>query len=175
MKKYLFLGTLSLFLLTACGEEDTSPKKEEEPTSEVTDTTDETKSSSTENSNDVSWTDKITSLATNSDPASDKFYALEKMLMEYDATDDEVKEFSNDIINDYKSGNYLSELENHERMLTNIFKSYYVEKNSEGALKDFAFDYLQNMKYTYRGAESVDSDSVKSNEEQMNKALKEIK
>jgi len=42
-------------------------------------------------------------------------------------------------------------------------------------MKDFAFDYLQNMKYTYRGADTVDSESVKSNEEQMNKALKEIK
>lgn len=97
-------------------------------TSEVVDTTDEPKSTTTENSVELSWTDRIISLATNSYAVSDKFYALENILMEYDATNDEIKEFSNDIINDYKSGNYLSEIENHERMLTNIFKSYMLKK-----------------------------------------------
>lgn len=166
MKKLIFSGALVLSLgLAACSEEAEKPITKdqtiEKPTQKV--------------SAEMKWQDEITKLASNSDSASDKFYALEKLLMDYKATEAEVKEFSTYIIDDYKSGNYLSDIGNHERMLSNIFKSYYVEKNSEGALKDFAFDYFQNMKYTYRGADTVDSEAVKSNEEQMNKALKEIK
>lgn len=166
MKKLIFSGALVLSLgLAACSEEAEKPIPKdqtiEKPTPKV--------------SVEMKWQDEITKLASNSDSASDKFYALEKLLMDYKATEAEVKEFSTYIIDDYKSGNYLSDIGNHERMLSNIFKSYYVEKNSEGALKDFAFDYFQNMKYTYRGADTVDSEAVKSNEEQMNKALKEIK
>ncbi|MDD1502114.1 hypothetical protein PVA17_04935 [Lysinibacillus sp. CNPSo 3705] len=166
MKKLIFSGALVLSLgLAACSEEAEKPIPKdqtiEKPTQKV--------------SAEMKWQDEITKLASNSDSASDKFYALEKLLMDYKATEAEVKEFSTYIIDDYKSGNYLSDIGNHERMLSNIFKSYYVEKNSEGALKDFAFDYFQNMKYTYRGADTVDSEAVKSNEEQMNKALKEIK
>ncbi|MFJ8515557.1 hypothetical protein [Lysinibacillus xylanilyticus] len=166
MKKLIFSATLVLSLgLAACSEEAEKPttkdQKIENPTPKV--------------SVETKWHDEITKLASNSDSASDKFYALEKLLMDYKATQAEVKEFSTYIIDDYKSGNYLSDIGNHERMLSNIFKSYYVEKNSEGALKDFAFDYFQNMKYTYRGADTVDSEAVKSNEGQMNTALKEIK
>lgn len=163
MKKFFYVGALSALLLTACGEEATP--KEKAPVTEQTETTAET----------LNWQEEITQLASNSDSAADKFYALEKLLMEYEATDAEIKEFKTYIVDDYKSGNYLNEIDNHERMLTNIFKSYYVEKNSEeGALKDFAFDYFQNMKYTYRGVDTVDSEAVKSNEEQMNESLKQI-
>ncbi|WP_155591838.1 hypothetical protein [Lysinibacillus cavernae] len=169
MKKIFYIGVLSALLLTACGEE-TAPK-ENTSTTEQTDTN--TKQADT-NTEVFNWQEEISKLASNSDTAADKFYALEKMLMEYTATDSEVKEFSTYIVDDYKSGNYLSEIDNHKRMLTNIFKSYYVEKDSEGAIKDFAFDYLQNMKYTYRGVDTVDSEAVKSNEDQMNEALKQI-
>lgn len=120
------------------------------------------------------WQEEISKLAENSDGPSDKFRALEQFLINNDVTKSEVEEFTSYIINDYKSGNYLGDINNHERMLTNILKSYYVEQNSEGALKDFAFDYFQNMKYTYRGVDAVDSESVKANERQMDKALAEI-
>ncbi|WP_416141120.1 hypothetical protein ACM1TL_14380 [Lysinibacillus capsici] len=164
MKKLLFISTMSALLLASCGEaEKPIPKNEtiEYPTPKV--------------SEEVQWQDEITKLASNSESSVDKFYALEKLLMEYKATNAEVKEFSTYIVDDYKSGSYLSEIDNHERMLSNIFKSYYVEKNSEGALKDFASDYFQNMKYTYRDVDTVDSEAVKSNEEQMNEAIKQIK
>ncbi|MEY2363267.1 hypothetical protein R6U76_19655 [Lysinibacillus capsici] len=165
MKKLVFSSVLLLSLgLAACGEaEKPIPKNEtiEYPTPKV--------------SEEAQWQEEITKLASNADSAADKFYALEKLLMDYEATDAEIKEFSTHIVDDYKSGNYLSEIDNHERMLSNIFKSYYVEKNSEGALKDFAFDYFQNIKYTYRGVDTVDSEAVKSNEEQMNEAIKQIK
>lgn len=169
MKKLVFSAALLLSLgLGACGEEKAAPK-EEVPASE------QKANEKTVTAETPKWQDEITKLASNSDSAADKFYALEKLLMEYKATDAEVKEFSTYIVDDYKSGSYLSEIDNHERMLSNIFKSYYVEKNSEGALKDFAFDYFQNMKYTYRGVDTVDSEAVKSNEEQMNEAIKKIK
>lgn len=168
LKKIFYVGVLSALLLTACGEEEAKPK-EETPAAEPAEVEKEPVTTET-----LKWQDKIAELVANSDVAADKFYALEKFLMEYEATDAEVEEFSTYIIEDYKSGTYLSDISNHEHMLTNILKSYYVEKNSEGALKDFAFDYFQNMKYTYRGVDSIDSESVKSNEDQMNEALKEI-
>lgn len=123
------------------------------------------------------WQTKIKEIANNSDSAADKYYAIEKFMMEYreKVTDDEVEQFKNDIINDYKSGTYLSEPNNHERMLTNIFKSYIIERKTDGNIKDFAFDYQQNLKYVYRGVDTVDSEAVKSNEHQMNKALEQIK
>ncbi|TKI50557.1 hypothetical protein [Lysinibacillus tabacifolii] len=170
MKKLFYVGALSAFLLAACGDENEAAPKEEAPASEQAEPAKESVTAET-----AKWQDEITKLATNSDSPADKFYALEKFLMEYNPTEAEVKEFSTYIVNDYKSGNYLSEIENHERMLTNIFKSYFVEKNSEGALKDFAFDYFQNMKYTYRSVDAVDSEAVKSNEKQMNKALEKMK
>lgn len=168
MKKVFYIGVMLALLLTACVEEKTTTKEDattiEQKSKEETVTV--------ESSN---WQKEISMIAANSNGTADKFNALEKFLIEYKATEKEIKEFSTYIVADYKSGSYLNDIGNHEKMLTNILKSYYVEKNSDGALKDFAFDYFQNMKYTYRGVDTVDSEAVKSNEKQMNKALKEIK
>lgn len=117
------------------------------------------------------WVDEINAIANSSDSNSDKFYALEKVMLAYETNENEVTQFESEIVSDYKNGTYLNELDNHERMLSNIFKSYVVEQNTNGSIKDFAFDYHQNLKYVYRGADTPDSESVKSNEEQMNKAL----
>lgn len=117
------------------------------------------------------WLDEINAIANSSDSNSDKFYALEKVMLAYEAKENEVTQFESEIVTDYKNSTYLNELDNHERMLSNIFKSYVVEQNTDGSIKDFAFDYHQNLKYVYRGAEAPDSEAVKSNEEQMNKAL----
>jgi len=117
------------------------------------------------------WIDEINAIANSSDSNSDKFYALEKVMLAYETNENEVTQFESEIVSDYKNGTYLNELDNHERMLSNIFKSYVVEQNTNGSIKDFAFDYHQNLKYVYRGADTPDSESVKSNEEQMNKAL----
>ena len=175
MKKLIFSAALVLSLgLAGCSEE---KNETPEPIKEVENVEDNTinKEEPTIVENKISWTEQISSLATNEDAASDKFYAIEKLMMEYEATTEDVEQFKSDIMNDYKSGTYLSELDNHERMLANIFKSYIVERNSEGAWKDFAFDYHQNLKYTYRGVDAIDSDSVKSNESQMDKAIAKMK
>lgn len=86
----------------------------------------------------------------------------------------ELNKFQKDIISDYKSGSYLSELDNHERMLSNMFKAVQVEKQTSGAIKNFAFDYYQNLKYAYRGVDLPGSEPVLANETQMNKALSEM-
>ena len=61
-------------------------------------------------------------------------------------------------------------------MLENIFKSQVVEQFYDGdePMKEFAFDFWQNSKYVYRGVDTPDSAAVKSNEEQMDKALAEM-
>lgn len=168
MKILIYMGILLSFLLVACGEvEKPIPEntKVEYPTP---------KEESKLEDVDSNWQEQISTIANNSDLAKDKFYALELYMMNYVTTPELVEQFKVEIVEDYKSGTYLSELENHQRMLSNIFKSYIVEQNSEGAIKDFAFDYFQNLKYTYRGVDTIDSAAVKSNEDQMNKALNKM-
>ena len=58
--------------------------------------------------------------------------------------------------------------------LSNLFKSVVVERNTAEPMKSFAFDFYQNTKYNYRGAENKTSEFTLSNEEQMNKALTEM-
>lgn len=125
--------------------------------------------------NDHDWEGKIKEIANMDIDPSKKIYELERYMMEYKPTIEEVEQFKTDIIKDYQSGTYLGELDNHNRMLTNIFKAYLVEKNSEGAVKDFAFDYLQNIKYTYRGIDTPNGEVVKINERQMDQAIEQIK
>ena len=63
--------------------------------------------------------------------------------------------------------------------MSNLFQANVIEKyydDSEQIPMDyFALDFAQNTKFTYRGMETVDSESVKLNEEQMNEALAKIK
>jgi len=181
-KNRLFCTALVLCMgLAACGKEETTTNEEEvtetapveeaaEPASEDT-ATEETIPEDVEPDN---WARRIHEISSNEDKATDKFYELEEILLEFEPSAEEVEQFKSDIIEDYKSGTYLDELDNHDRMLTNIFKSHFVEKNSEGAVKAFAFDYYQNLKYAYRGIDAPDSEAVKSNEEQMNEVLPEI-
>ncbi|MER2079695.1 hypothetical protein [Psychrobacillus psychrotolerans] len=171
MKKLLYILTLVLFL-TACGSnEESEPVVEDTPVDEPKVEVPETEEKETV---DLSWEEQIKQIAENEDVAADKFHAIELYMMDYEASVEEVDQFKSDIISEYKAGTYLNDITNHEFMLSNIFKSYIVEQNSDGAVKDFAFDYLQNMKYTYRGVDAVDSDAVKANEAQLNENLAEI-
>ena len=170
MKKLVL--ALVLFL-TACGSnEESEPVIEDTPVVEPI--AEESEVAETEPVV-LSWNDQIKQIASNDDVTADKFYSLELYMMEYDATVEEVEQFKNDIINEYKAKTYLNDITNHEFMLTNIFKSYLVEQNNDGVVKDFAFDYFQNLKFTYRGVDAVDSETVKSNETQMDSNLAEIK
>lgn len=126
-----------------------------------------------------SWEETVKSIALSDKTPTEKFDEVSMYANDYDGTDEEVNEFEEFIINEFTSGKYLSDLENHEYMLSNIFKAQVIESfydDSEQNPKDkFAFDFLQNSKYTYRGVDAVDSESVLSNEEQMKKALEEMK
>jgi hypothetical protein len=122
------------------------------------------------------WQEKVKAVATKDATETEKFDEISLFAMDYQPTEEEIKEFEDFIINEYKSGNYIKDLTNHEYMLSNIFKSQVVERYyDEGEpMKDFAFDFWQNSKYTYRGVDTPDSTPVKSNEDQMNKALEKM-
>lgn len=122
------------------------------------------------------WQEKVKVVATKDATETEKFDEISLFAMDYQPTEEEIKEFEDFIINEYKSGNYIKDLTNHEYMLSNIFKSQVVERYyDEGEpMKDFAFDFWQNSKYTYRGVDTPDSTPVKSNEDQMNKALEKM-
>ena len=182
MKNNLIISAtlISALLLGACNGDEETVDKEEKVTQEAekdTNVEDKDTEPVIEESEPVAltWEEEIKNIANNNDAASDKFYSLETFMASYKSTPEEVEQFKSDIISTYKDDSYLSNIGDHEFMLKHIFMSYIVEQNSEGPLKDFAFDYHQNMKYTYRGADTVDSESVKSNEAQMDKKLTEIK
>nr|WP_146139668.1 hypothetical protein [Lysinibacillus timonensis] len=129
-----------------------------------------------EGTDDVSWENKIAGIANSEGSASDKFKELETYLLESEVTDEEVERFKVDIVNEYERDTYLADIKNDAYMLDYMFRAYHVEQNNQGTpIGDFAFDMFQNMKNTYRGVDTVESEAVKANEAQMNEALNEIK
>ena len=165
MKKLLWIGALSTLLLTSCGDEE-KPKFEE--------TADTTISDSEPVEEKKTWNESLEEIINSSDAPSDKFYSLETVMKDAEVSEDDVKSFKQEILSAYKEKRYLSNPTDDEIMLSLIFKSYIVEQNAENEWKDFAFDFHQNVKYVYRGEETPESDSVKSNEEQMDKIIKKL-
>lgn len=166
MEKLLWIGALSALLLTACGDE-----TKEEPKFEKT--ADTTISEPVEVKK--TWNESLEEIINSSDAPSDKFYSLETVMMDAEVSEDVVKSFKQEILSAYKEKRYLSNPTDDEVMLNLIFKSYIVEQKAENEWKDFAFDFHQNVKYVYRGEETPESDSVKSNEEQMDKVINKLK
>ncbi|PGX30603.1 hypothetical protein COE22_01400 [Bacillus cereus] len=121
------------------------------------------------------WEEKIKEVASSNKNPNEKFDEVSKYAHAYKPSKDEVKQFGDAIIKEYKDKNYINDISNHEYMLTNIFKSQVVDKNaSEKPLKDFAFDFWQNSKYNYRGVENATSSATQANERQMDKALNKM-
>lgn len=124
-----------------------------------------------------SWLSKIQEVAASDKTETEKFDEISLYAQDYNASDSERTEFENYIVNEYKTGKYLTDIENDEYMLTNIFKAevvdtYYDHRGQDNTpIALFAFDFWQNTKYTYRGVDDVNSHEVKANEEQMDKAL----
>lgn len=125
---------------------------------------------------DVTWEEKVKEVAAKDATETEKFDEISLYAKDYKPTKDEIKEFENYIIQEYKDKKYIMDISNHEYMLGNIFKSQVVEQYyDEGEpMKDFAFDFWQNSKYNYRGVENMTSEATLSNEEQMDKALAEM-
>ncbi|HFK1731193.1 hypothetical protein OCD85_00915 [Bacillus pacificus] len=121
------------------------------------------------------WEEKIKEIASSDKSTTEKFDEVSKYVQGYKPSKDEVKQFGDEIIKEYKDKNYIKDVSNHEYMLKNLFKSEVVNKNtSDKNLKDFAFDFWQNSKYNYRGVENATSSATQANERQMDKALSKM-
>lgn len=121
------------------------------------------------------WEEKIKEIASSDKSTTEKFDEVSKYVQSYKPSKDEVKQFGDEIIKEYKDKNYIKDVSNHEYMLKNLFKSEIVNKNtSDKNLKDFAFDFWQNSKYNYRGVENATSSATQANERQMDKALSKM-
>lgn len=121
------------------------------------------------------WEEKVKEIASSDKSTTEKFDEVSKYTQGYKPSKDEVKQFGDEIIKEYKDKNYIKDVSNHEYMLKNLFKSEVVNKNaSDKNLKDFAFDFWQNSKYNYRGVENATSSATQANERQMDKALSKM-
>ena len=156
-------------------------KFEEETPNDETDETviekEETVNKEKEATEKGSWLSKIQEVAASNKTKTEKFDEISLYAQDYNASGSERTEFENYIVNEYKTGKYLADIENDEYMLTNIFKAEVVDTYYDHQGQDntpialFAFDFWQNTKFTYGGVDDVNSYEVKANEEQMDKAL----
>ena len=126
----------------------------------------------------VDWQSEVTTIADTDQSETEKHDAVMAIASDYEASEEEIKIFEEQIVKDFNDGTYLADIENHEYMLTNIFKArminrFYLDKEPN-AIDSFAFDFLQNTKYTYRKVDAVDSETVHINEEQMKDSLSEL-
>ncbi|MDC2864559.1 hypothetical protein [Bacillus sp. BP-3] len=171
---FVLIGIFVIIVITAIiGRSNDNPKEKTSTESKQT-TTKET--AAKETAKTVSWNDKIKEVASSDKNATEKSDEISKYAHDYKPTDDQVEKFFNDIIKEYKDKNYIKDISNHEYMLTNIFKSQVVEKNAqEKVMQDFAFDFLQNSKYNYRGVEKPTSAATLANERQMDKSLNKMR
>lgn len=124
------------------------------------------------------WETKIKEVAASDLSETEKFDEVSLYAQDYTPSGNEITEFEQYIVNEYTTGAYLLDAANHEYMLINIFKSEVVDVHyddeAQEPIDSFAFDFWQNSKYVYRGVDTIDSEPVKANEEQMDKALAEI-
>jgi hypothetical protein len=138
----------------------------------------ETKLHQEEQNKAVNWQEEIKQVAESNKSETEKYDVVMKLAKEYQPSKEELAEFKLFIVGEFRSGKYLSDPKNHEYMLSNIFKAavineQYKDKDQE-PINEFAFDFLQNTKYVYRGVDDVDSQAVKANERQMEKALEKM-
>jgi|GEM_PF-1238706 len=125
----------------------------------------------------LTWQDKVKEIATIDGTPTEKYDAVMLYAKDYPSTEAEIKEFEKYIITEYKSKNYIADINNAEYMLSNVFRANVINKfygEVRTPINNFAFDFYQNTKYTYRGVETIDSSAVRSNERQMDKALKQM-
>lgn len=120
------------------------------------------------------WNESLEEIINSSDAPSDKFYALEKVMMDAEVAESDIESFKNDILTAYKEKTYIADPTNDSVMLNYIFKSYIVEQNETDSWNDFAFDFHQNVKYVYRGVDGPESEAVKANEAQMDNVINNL-
>lgn len=124
------------------------------------------------------WKDKVKEVAASKGTETEKFDEVSAYANNYKPTKEEIADFENYIIKEYKDKKYIMDISNHQYMLENIFKSQVVEQyyddKDQKPINSFAFDFLQNSKYNYRGVDTMTSESTLSNEKQMDKSLAEM-
>jgi hypothetical protein len=125
------------------------------------------------------WQTVVKEIAANGDTSkTEKADAVAIIAKNYQLTQTEAFEFAHFMIDELAKDNYLADPENDEYMLSSIFRAVAVEHLIDDAeqlpLDAFAFDFLQNVKYVYRGVETPESESVQANERQMQKSAIEI-
>lgn len=126
--------------------------------------------------NDFSiWEDDVRMISDSDKTKTEKAAKVEQLVKDTSFTNESIDNFASDTINSFLDKSYLGSTDNDFLMLSRIYKSYAVEQNRmNSVLGDFAFDYYQNVKYVYRGVDDINSESVRANEEQMNKSLQVI-
>lgn len=175
MRKFLKFGCLGIILLfiiiviiaiTSSNDDNKTEDKSSTPKEE----------SKTEES--ISWEEKVKDIISAGGTKTEKSDSVSLYASDYKPTNAELSSFEDDIINEYKSKKYIKDSTNQEYMLSNIFKAAVIENyyadSEQKPIDFFAFDFLQNSKYVYRGVETATSQSTILNEEQMEKALDQM-
>lgn len=197
-KKYLLLGLCASFILFMVGvlgsdeftkapaeqavvknSDDTEVKTEEVKEEVKTEEVSATPVVEKEEKKEVDWESEVKKISeTDGISKTEKFDLVSVLAKDYNPSETDIDNFEITILNAYSSGEYLSDIDNDLYMLSNIFMSNVIERSYDDSLNNpmdsFAFDFWQNSKYVYRGADTVDSESVKSNEQQMEKALNKM-
>ncbi|QCT03792.1 hypothetical protein E6C60_3081 [Paenibacillus algicola] len=130
-----------------------------------------------EKSNDNAWEVDLKKIASEDSSKTEKADAAEMLARAYKPSDAELDDFQKYIVYEFKNNRYLADSDNDGYMLGNIFRSVVLNRSLQEShpASQFAYDFYQNSKYVYRGAETPESESVKSNEEQMNDNMRKIK
>ncbi|PEU04126.1 hypothetical protein CN527_04665 [Bacillus cereus] len=163
MKKLIIAG-LSIGLLAGCGSTDSKSETKTKETAKST--------SKEQPQKAATWEEKVKKIAASEGTPNEKYDSINVYTEDYKPTDEEIKQFQNDIIKEYKDKKYIADLSNHEYTLGNIFKSKMVELNSqEQPMKDFAFHFWQSSNFNYRGVENKTYISTSSLERKMDEEL----
>lgn len=166
------------FIGSFFAEEETQVISEENPAVVANEEVEESDEEKEVFDQDGSVENEIIEIAATDQSETEKHDAVMALVSEYEFTEEEIATYEEQIISDFKDGTYLSDIENHEYMLKNIFNARAIDIFYEDELMEpidsFAFDFLQNTKYTYRKVDAVDSEAVRTNEEQMKASLSEI-
>lgn len=167
---FKFLAWTTLILIVGCSTEEPKPKETAKPV--------ETQKEQIVENEKISWDVKVKEVATGKGTETEKFDQISSFARNYKPTEEEIKQFQDDIIKEYKENRYIMDISNHGYMLGNIFKSDVTLRHFKDDPKDpmakFAMNFWQNSKYNYRGVENMTSESTLINEKQMDKALEEM-
>lgn len=158
----------------------TNQVKEEQPAHESSNTQPAPSTSNGDTAeNTIDWKSSLAEIVKEDSSTTEKADSVAILAKDYKPDEEELKEFEKYIVDEFTQGKYLQKPKDAEYMLSNLFKSIVVEKSYEDSenapIDKFAYDFYQNTKYVYRGADTPDSESVKENESQMKKALSSIK